>query len=169
LKLAIARRISAISRRGRKPVCCVVSTGGTASTAIMKHISAFTCINEPGDEDGLKHIPKPIQGVKTLFIWRTPVDAARSVRRRGIFFLRHHGAKLGSIGAQVLPTQLAHNRVAAKMNRQIRAFLLAETKNPELVYCVSFPEVFSKAEEIARFLEIRDHGFVMEFPTQRGV
>ena len=146
----------------------VVSTGGTGSTAILRHISNFLATNSPGDSDGLKHIPSPLLHLRTLFIYAETTKAAASVRRRGDDFLLHHGAKLGAVGAQIYGPKRAEHQVAKAIQRQIESFLAASKSKPELILALSYDEVFESAQSIAEFFGIDDPLFIRTFPKRRN-
>ena len=101
----------------------VVSPGGVASTMIINHLSQFITVNDPGNQDGLKHhatSPKeqPI-GVPALLITGDPQEIVKSLSRRD--YLPHQAIRLASMSFLLVPATMRRARFNRALDRQYRS------------------------------------------------
>lgn len=152
---------------GQVPLNLVVSTGGVATTFLMIYLSKFVELNSAGDDDGYKHIAKPLgrRSGKTLFIHGNSEEIYNSIRRRK--WLRYHGAKLGCILCLFSWGDLRKKFFIASIKRQVLAFKAAANHDPELNLVIEYDELWDKKEEIKKFFEIMEDRFIHEFPARK--
>ncbi len=170
LRQAWARRRSAVPAAGDAPRCLVVSPGGVATTALMTHLSAFIPINDAEDRDDLKHLPTPPAWLtddhRVVFLTGCPRQIEASLVRRG--WRARQGAKLGSLGAVLLPGTLGRHCLRRAASRQMAAWCAYAAAHPGRVRVVPFDEIWARQNEISAFFGIHDALFIEAFPQRRA-
>lgn len=145
----------------------VCSPGGVATTAVMKHISRFLQINDPGDIDGLKHLPRPpATSIPVLYIFGQGEQIVASLERRNYGI--PHLVKLGGLSSLVAGTLFGRRPkvLATLIRKQLEEFSNVEQRGGQ-VLCVEFEELWDSAEAIADFFGIDDQTFIDEFPKRQ--
>ncbi len=145
----------------------VISPGGVGTTFLMHHIRRFKSTNHFGDDDHLKHLPRPPRAfpgnaVAVLFVSGDAGEISKSLERRG--YLDHHCCKLGCVAGLLAKGDAKHRHFARAVDAQKRSW--SEAGLPHLLF-VDYDEIWSRKEEIAAFLEIEDPAFVDEFPERK--
>lgn len=168
LKKGLGRRVWIIRGGPEIVVKCnviLVSTGGVGSTNVLKFLQSFVEANAPHDEDELKHLPCPPKQFDKIIYVSGDVDlAAASVVRRG--FSSSQIAKLGgTISLFVGPAQRAAS-LRRLMRRQASRFMSLSRQLPTQILIVDYEQLWDSAERIAKFLDIRDPGFILDFPKK---
>jgi hypothetical protein len=170
LSLALKRRFFASPRPLRLPDLLIVSPGGVASTTLIKHISKYKSTNCSNDRDDLKHLPHPPKWLgdvnKVIFVTGNPDKIVRSIKRRG--WIRKQGAKLGSIGAAVLPSPLNLRLFERAIRRQMSFWETWCIENKGKSLLMSYDELWNSLNALAAFCEISDASFLDSFPPKRG-
>ena len=159
---AIFRRFSR-NRARNLPELLVCSPGGVATTALMRHLRQYKSINNPGDSDGLKHMPRPPGDyVKILFVAGDPEAVFVSLKRRG--WVQAQSSKLGSLAGVVLRGQAQKIAFKRAVKMQLRRFDVSTKKKEILI--VSYDELWERLHEIAEFAGIDDDRFIKDFPPR---
>lgn len=162
---ALGRLCSPRKRLGQSSLdFVVVSTGGCASSLLIEQLSGFGVVNDLSDRDGLKHLPRPPVGIKTLFIYAEPADVMSSLRRRGM--LRAQASKIGCVGFFVHRGTTAEQSFIKAVNSQIGRFKRAEKRNPKEIFVVQYDELWDRLSEIAKFTEVNERTFVRLMPPR---
>ena len=162
--LAVNRRILNLPHQLRLPPVIVVSPGGVATTALLKHLSKWVQANSFCDEDGLKHLPRPPWGKsRILYLTGNSEDIRASISRR--HWTRRQSAKLGSLRGVLggSETQLVEFKRAVW--KQEQAF---RKENQGRVKVIHYDSLWEQIPDIARFFGIEDPLFVATFPAKDG-
>ena len=142
----------------------VVSPGGVASTMIINHLSQFITVNDPANQDGLKHrsaSPKeqPI-GVPALLITGDPQEIVKSLSRRD--YLPHQAIRLASMSFFLVPATMRRGRFNRALERQYRSWV----GNYSHLLVIRYEEIWDRKEEIAQHFGIDDPMFLVNFPLK---
>lgn len=142
----------------------VVSPGGVASTMIINHMSQFITVNDPANQDGLKHrsaSPKeqPI-GIPALLFTGDPQKIVKSLSQRD--YLPHQAIRLASMSFFLVPATMRTGRFNRALDRQYRS----RVKNYSHLLVIRFGEIRDRKEEIAKHFGINDPTFLMNFPLK---
>ena len=142
----------------------VISTGGTASSAIMRHLKLFKKINDENNKDGYKHLPKfPFlenSNTKIIFIYGEYEKIYNSLKRRN--FIQTQVAILGCPLCYLLRGALKRVFFDRCISKQINNF-----KNKKNVLCLKFEDIWENKKEIKTFLEIDSDNFIKNFPLKK--
>ena len=169
---ALTRRFMSVSEPDNSLDVLIVTPGGTASTAMIEHISKFLPVNNINDSDGLKHQPFPPRWLsknpqtKVIFIDRDVSKIIASLERRG--YVKEQLAKLGSFGGCFAGTQSAKNMLKAAIDRQRQNWHNHPSAN---ILFIEYETLWDKIETMRKFLGITDERFVNFFPRneKRGI
>jgi len=168
-KQAIQRRTVSIHTPPHKLNNFVFSPGGVATTALMQHLENFLNINDYKDRDGLKHPPFPPLWIcdthRVLFLTGPVQQIEASLVRRG--WRVAQGAKLGSLGAVLLPGAIGRWCLRRAVRHQINVWQAYAVAHPDRVLVISFDEIWSEQQKIAAFFGITDPLFIQTFPQRR--
>jgi hypothetical protein len=142
-----------------------VSTGGVGSTHVLKFLQSFVEANAPHDEDELKHLPYPPRQFDKIIYVSGEVDlAAASVIRRG--FSLSQIAKLGGTISLFFGPAGRAASLRRLMRRQASRFTALSRQIPTRILIVDYEQLWDSAERIAKFLDIRDPRFILDFPKK---
>ncbi len=146
----------------------IVSPGGVATTALLRHCERFLRVNDAADRDGLKHWPRPPPALRrhpipTLFVSGRRDTIIASLERR--HWLQNQALKLGSFRAIAPFESVIRAGLGSAIDRQRRAWAGSSLAN---VRVVDHEELWQRIPEIAAFLAIEDRAFVDEFPERRA-
>lgn len=146
----------------------VVSPGGVATTALMEYLALFFKINSPHDLDGKKHLPAPpswfLQSqTRVILLTGTESDIVFSLRRRG--FLRIQAIKLGYSWAALISGKLLSSIISKAIRRQYCNWTNGVEQSRLLI--LDYNEIWSRSQDIAKFLGINSAQFLAAFPEQR--
>jgi hypothetical protein len=154
-------------RPERFPDVLVVSPGGVGTTFLMEHLARFADVNDPHDQDRLKHLPGPPPGLagsrtRVIFVTGQPATIAGSLRRRG--WLRQQSAKLGSVGGIVLTGAEAERAFLKAVAEQKRRWTQAGVEH---LMMIEYEDIWDRVGDLANFLSISDPAFTAEFPARK--
>ena len=168
LSLALKRRLFAFPPPPRPPDLLIVSPGGVASSTLIKHISKYKSTNRSNDRDGLKHLPHPPKWLgdvnKVIFVTGNPDKIVGSIKGRR--WIRKQGAKLGSIGAAILPFPLNSRLFERAVRRQMSLWETWCIENKGKSLLIDYDELWNSLNALAAFCEISDASFLDSFPPQ---
>jgi hypothetical protein len=143
----------------------VISPGGVGTSLVMAHLSQFIQINDPHDQDGIKHLhrlPDAWLGRKrVLFIGGDADTIYRSILRRG--WLGVQSSKLGCplcrIPIRPLQKRLFKRAVRVQQER-------FEQYPTGYVLTINFDELWDRIYEIGAFFGIENDAFGRDFPPR---
>lgn len=140
----------------------IVSAGGVATTFFIKHLSQFLETNEPGNEDGLKHLSvKPrfwgARRPKIIFVLGDPVEAALSLDRRGYFAYHIWMCGASKLSPEMDLSQFSKGGSDFLFLPQLYRWLKADQKSEE-VYFIDYNDFWSKESEVLAFVGLREGG-----------
>jgi hypothetical protein len=142
----------------------VISSGGVASTTLIKYLKLFKKVNHENDEDGYKHLSKfPFlenSDTKILYIYGDYDKIYNSLKRRKFFKMQM--AKLGCPLCFLFRGALEKFFFDKCITNQINNF-----KNKENVFILRFESIWEKKHEIKNFLGIESEGFIKNFPLKK--
>lgn len=142
----------------------VVSPGGVATTMLLEHLGQFINVNALGDEDGLKHRPRPPRNtqvtVPALVVVGNPAVLLRSLEARGL--TRHQFIRLGSFSGALVPFG---DRVACMARSMWRLRRQWESSWPRTLV-VDYDEIWDRVNDIAQHFGVSDRRFVQDFPPK---
>ena len=142
----------------------VISSGGVASTTLIKYLKLFKKVNNENDEDGYKHLGKfPFlknSDTKILYIYGDYDKIYNSLKRRKFFKLQM--AKLGCPLCLLFRGTLERFFFDRCITKQINNF-----KNKENVLILKFENIWKKKNEIKFFLGIDSDDFIKKFPLEK--
>ncbi len=142
----------------------IISPGGVASTMLIKHVGKFKVTNSAGDNDGLKHLPRPPDqklDIPVLLVTGHADSIIESLEHRG--YLEPNAVKLGSRSFFLVPQP--HRRVEAR--RAIRGQEQNWIKSSNSVLVIEYETLWDRKKDIALHLGIDDDDFVSTFPTRK--
>ncbi len=147
----------------------VISPGGVASTAVMLHLGRFVRLNDPDDQDGLKHMPWPPSQIhpdtRVLFIYGDVDLSVASLKRRD--YLGSQAAKLRAPLGVLAFGKWREFFVARAIRRQIQSWQNAAADGKCRLLFVSQDEIWESAARIAKHFGISDPCFCDDFPKKR--
>ena len=165
-------RVARVAHKKRSvgPLDVVVcSSGGVASTMLIKHVARFARTNNLDDFDTLKHVPKPEYllsdpefGGKILYIYGELDSILASIERRGWTLVQ--GCKLAGIPALFWSIGESRNAFKKAVETQMEAFIGQPNSR---VMPVHFDQIWDLVPEMADFLSIADPRFITEFPVRK--
>ena len=142
----------------------IVSPGGVASTAIINHLRNFIRVNDPGNQDGLKHLPTVPKDqaipVPALFISGDREEIVESLSRRD--YLPHQAIRLATVGFFLVPVKMRRARFNRALDRQYRSWV----KKYRQLLVLRYEEIWDRKEEIAQHFGIDDPMFFVYFPPK---
>tara|TARA_B100000989_G_scaffold24683_1_gene15984 strand:+ start:1389 stop:1937 length:549 start_codon:yes stop_codon:yes gene_type:complete len=146
------------------PDVLVISTGGVATTTLIKYIKLFSNVNCENDSDGLKHLIQPpeVDFKKTKIIYITGSDEKifNSLKRRNIF--NEQMMKLGCPLSFFFTGRLEKYFFSKCIKRQKKNFY-----NNDKILTLMFDEIWDKKESIKNYLDIDSKLFLEEFPSKK--
>ena len=151
------------------PKTLVISPGGVASSFLIDYLSSFLTLNDIDDRDDIKHLPRLsaewLNTKKILYIYGNPDDVYRSISRRG--WVDIQGAKLGCVLCQFTRGALQAFLFKKAVKKQIDKFCQYAKDQPDHVMAITYGEIWTAAPQIKAFFEIKDDGFLPNFPPRK--
>jgi|TARA_B110000037_G_C16914828_1_gene421820 hypothetical protein len=142
----------------------VVSTGGVATTTLIKYLKLYTKVNHENDNDGYKHLIKfPFLqngNTKIIYIYGSYEKIFKSLKRRKIFLKQM--VKLGCPLCFFFTGKLEKFFFKRCIKRQINNF-----KDNSEVFCLEFDNIWKEKNKIKNFLKIDSPNFIKNFPSKK--
>ena len=146
------------------PTVLVISTGGVATTTLIKYLKLFSNINCENDSDGLKHLIRPpevdYKKTKIIYIFGSDEKIFNSLKRRNIF--NEQMMKLGCPLSFLFTGKLEKYFFSRCIKRQKKNFY-----NNDKILTLMFDEIWDKKEIIKNYLDINSKLFLEEFPSKK--
>jgi len=151
----------------------VVSYGGVGTTFMIDYISRYKSVNDSKNSDGLKHTPwQPValnRKMKVLYIFGDPVDATKSLFRRG-----YHAVQANNLSTSLFPYRKIRSdwSIGEYASRGVDGLGLkqhflnweANVFGYQTLF-VSYDSLWDCSEEIVRFLGLPENS-LDEFPEK---
>lgn len=150
------------------PPVLVVSPGGVGTTFLMRHINRFVASNDIDDQDHLKHLPRPPDGLRgkdvaVIFVTGDKKTITASLKRRG--FLDYHCCKLGAVRALLAKGETKDRLFVKAVEEQERRWA---NNGPPRFFLLHHDKIWDNVDKLAEFLKIDDPRFVEEFPPRKA-
>ena len=141
----------------------ISSIGGTASTAFIEFLSKYIKTNDLNDKDFLKHSRryKLTKSQKLIFIISDPEIAYKSLRRRK--YLYPNCKKLGLISYFIRNKSL----FIMEVNTLQKKMEILSEKYPNQYLSIKFDDLFTSAQKIKNFTDVKDVEFIKRFPKRQ--
>ena len=143
----------------------VVSTGGVATTTLIKYLKLYTKVNNENDNDGYKHLIKfPFlqnRNTQIIYIYGNYEKIFKSLKRRKIFLKQM--VKLGCPLCFFLSGKIEKFFFKKCIKRQINNF-----KGKNSVLALKFDNIWKEKYKIKNFLKIDSHKFIKNFPAKNN-
>lgn len=138
----------------------ICSCGGVATTMFIKLVQRFLRTNDPYDQDGLKHLPRPPvslpSSIRVVYLYGDPVAVVASLFRRGYANVQAH--KLGHYfpaRCNDVAAYAARGRDTLGITRQLRLWL--KECGPARSYpvlAIRYRAIWTETERILSFLQL---------------
>lgn len=142
----------------------VISTGGVATTTLIRYLKLYRIVNDENDRDGYKHLSKfpkaESEDLKIIYIYGSFQKIYNSLKRRNIF--QTQMVKLGCPLCYIFWGTIEKFFFRLCIKKQINSF-----KNRKNVYLLHFDNIWESKEDLKNFLEIDNYDFIKNFPKKK--
>ncbi len=131
---------------------------------IINHLSQFITVNDPANQNGLKHrstSPKeqPIGVHRVTYHWRCTGDCEKSVASK---LFASSSYSLDAYEFFLVPAKMRKARFNRASDRQYRSWV----GNYSHLLVIRYEEIWDRKEEIAQHFGIDDPMFLVNFPPK---
>jgi hypothetical protein len=132
---------------------------------LIEHVGKFKVANSAGDNDGLKHLPRPPDqelDIPVLLVTGDADSIIDSLEHRG--YLEPNAVKLGSRSFFLVPRSLRRVTMRRAISGQKENWITSSNS----VLVVEYKTLWDRGKDIALHLGIDNGDFVSTFPTRKN-